>query len=271
MLQLTDDLLNSPAAQRARHAGMYAAMSELLADARRLAWWGRPLQMSVLAVSGLHILHLLAAIKPGGVSALWIPDVLYHMSAIAFVVAIDAVAAYLLSSRSIAEHAGEASAGRSVWFFWALTALLNGVFVLQYAPGMPAVMQAALPALHAIVGVLLALLIPVSLVSLEAARERAERARLQLLVNTHALQGALASYDTPDNDVDADDDTGTPAALTDTAPRVVPASVTPDALNVIITQKAKGVSFHKIGKTLGLHHEVVRRAYIAHQRMEGGA
>jgi hypothetical protein len=191
LFQLDMDLLTTPDAQQARHEGVLRAKSEALKTAQHLVAWGRPLLFSVLVVSFVHVLHGIAAIKPAGIPALDLPPWMYHGSAGLLTLAVDAVAWYLVSTRSVAAYAGDTRHHYAVWFYYVLTALLNGTFVFSHMPGLPDLVQVVLPGVNLLTGILLALLIPVSIAAVESAHQTIEAARLALLIECSTLRGIV--------------------------------------------------------------------------------
>lgn len=180
-------LLESPAGQRAHRNGLLRAKKETLQTAQWLARTGRPLQVGVLFVSFVHIFSELLLIKPQNVVALGIPDNLFHMSAGAFTFIIDCVALYVLAAASVSAYIGHKSRSEARWFFYFLTTLLNGAFVISFMPNLPTEITTTLPYIRGMVALLLALLVPVSLASIEAAHKAVEYTRLGLLTETTVL------------------------------------------------------------------------------------
>jgi hypothetical protein len=184
-------LLDTPEAKRAHRIGLLRAKSEALTSANRLSVVARPLLFGVLGVSFVHIWHQIALIKPASVPALTLDPWFYHVTAALLTLCVDAVALYLVSTRSTSAYAGDTRQHKAVWFFYVLTALLNGIFVLNYAPNLPDWITALVPLLNLVTAILLALLIPVSISAVETAYQTVEAARLALLVEVATLEGIV--------------------------------------------------------------------------------
>lgn len=184
-------LLERPEAANARSVGLLTAKQEAMKSARRLVKLGRPLQFLVAGVSFLHIWYQISLVRPAGVAALELWPSVHHVANGILTGAVDLVLIYLITTRSAAAFAGGKAAHRAVWFFYVLTAILNGVFMLQFSPSTPKMALEVIPALDLFKTILLALLIPVSLVSIENAHQAAATARLKLLVEIATLEGAL--------------------------------------------------------------------------------
>lgn len=186
-------LLQSQAAQEARRRGLLRAKVEALHATERLIGWARPLLCGVLIVSFLHIWHQIARIAPPGVPPLPLPAWTHWLSAALLTASVDATALYLVATRSAAHYARMGDQGRgAVWFFYLLTAALNSLFVLSYAPELPQAVETITPALSLLGALLLGLLVPVSIAALERARQVADVARLALLVEVETLRGVIA-------------------------------------------------------------------------------
>ena len=171
-LSIDPALLERPEAQAARQRGLLRAKHDALRAAEGLVGWARPLLIGVLIVSFLHLWHQIARIAPEGVPALPLPAWTHWLSAALLTISVDATALYLVATRSAAQYARLGGQGAlSVWFFYLLTAALNSLFVLSYAPGLPAQVQSITPALSLLGAVLLGLLVPVSIAALERARQ----------------------------------------------------------------------------------------------------
>ncbi|MBX0329925.1 hypothetical protein K2Z83_19860 [Oscillochloris sp. ZM17-4] len=206
-LSIDPALLERPEAQAARQRGLLRAKADALHATERLVGWARPLLISVLVVSFLHLWHQIARIAPEGVPALLLPAWTHWLSAALLTISVDATALYLVATRSAAQYARLGGQGAvSVWFFYLLTAALNSLFVLSYTPGLPTQVQAITPALSLLGAILLGLLVPVSIAALERARQVADVARLSLLVEVEMLRGVViqqAATSTPHTPADA--------------------------------------------------------------------
>ncbi|MEN9935872.1 MAG: hypothetical protein RLZZ387_2451 [Chloroflexota bacterium] len=185
--------IDTPAARRALQAGALEARRAALATAETLLRLGNPLLAAILCVSFVHIFHTVAAIKPGSVAALHLPDWLYHLTAAALTVAIDAVALYGIAAGGATRLAG-LSPARSwgVAFFLLTTFLLNATFVVRYAPSLTAELRGTiLPALDLLFGILLPAAIPVGLATVERTMARLQAAHLRLTVEVTAIEELL--------------------------------------------------------------------------------
>jgi hypothetical protein len=191
LFRFDSGLLDTPEAKRAHRIGLLRAKSEALSSANRLSVVARPLLFGVLGVSFVHIWHQIALIKPASVPALTLDPWFYHVTAALLTLCVDAVALYLVSTRSTSAYAGDTRQHKAVWFFYVLTALLNGIFVLNYAPNLPDWITALVPLLNLVTAILLALLIPVSISAVETAHQTVEAARLALLVEVATLEGIV--------------------------------------------------------------------------------
>lgn len=191
-LQLDAATLASPAAQRARLAGLLEAKAEAHRSAARLARWARPLAVAVVLTSGLHIWETLAAVAPARVEALALPAWLYHLSALLLVLMIDSSLVFLAAASSAAAYAGHAHRPAALPVLYTATALLNGAYLVRYMPGLPPVLrEPVLMALAVVFVLLLALLIPVVLVAIERAAHVLQAARLALGVEVATLRGLV--------------------------------------------------------------------------------
>lgn len=190
LLQLDPAMLETPTAKRALQVGLLQAKREALASAGQLARWGRPLLVAVIAVSFLHIWDTIALVKPTWVGELQLPAALYHATAGAFTLAIDAAAFFCVAASGTAVLAlGPQPRRWGVGFFMALTFLLNAAYVVRYAPALDAAIRTwLLPLLDVLFIGLLPAFIPVAIFSVEGAAQRVELARLRLLVETTALE-----------------------------------------------------------------------------------
>ena len=225
MLSIDPALLQTPAAQRARQRGLLRAKVEALHATERLIGWARPLLCGVLIVSFLHLWHQIARIAPAGVPPLPLPAWTHWLSAALLTASVDATALYLVATRSAAQYARMGDQGRgAVWFFYLLTAALNSLFVLSYAPGLPQAVQTITPALSLLGALLLGLLVPVSIASLQRARQVADVARLTLLVEVETLLGVIAEGQPGDGPQPA------PAPILSPAPEPLP-EPTPEPLS----------------------------------------
>ena len=190
LLQMDTAMLETPAAKRALQAGLLEAKREALKSAKLLAMWGRPLLIAVIAVSFLHLWDTIALIKPDWIADLKLPDGLYHITAGAFTLAIDASAFYCVAASGTAALAlGQQGRRWGIGFFMLLTFLLNAAYVVRYAPELDGgIRSAVLPLLDVLFAGLLPAFIPVAIFSLEGAGQRVELARLRLLVECTALE-----------------------------------------------------------------------------------
>lgn len=156
--------------------------------AHRLAAGGLWLLLGVIAVSFVHLWETLALFLPATVDALHLPASVYHATTAALTLAIDATAAYLAMARAMTPDRGRA-APMARWFFYALTAMLNAAFFLRYAPDLSEATKAAwLAPIQTAMIVLLAVMIPVSIGAIEAARGRLAALARTLRVETVMLE-----------------------------------------------------------------------------------
>lgn len=193
LLALPDDLLATPAARRALQSGLLAAKRSALASAERLARAGWPLLIAIISVSFLHIWDVIALIRPEYVQELQLHHGLYHFTAAAQTLAIDAAALYCVAAAALAGHAGGGDTRRwGIAFFLILTFALNAAYIVRHAPSIDPQLQAAvLPVLDLIFALTLPAFIPIAIVSVERGRAELERCRLLLLVETTALAALL--------------------------------------------------------------------------------
>jgi hypothetical protein len=189
-LQLDPDQLATPAAQRARLSGLLEAKAEAHRAAARLAQWARPLAVATTGVSGVHLWESLAAVKPGHVAALSLPDAVYHGSALALVAVIDGAIIFLSAAGNASAYAGYTQRSRALPLLYTITGGLNFAFLISYWPAMPVGLRAAvLPALAVVFPILLAVLIPALLVALERASHVLQATKLALGVEVATLRG----------------------------------------------------------------------------------
>jgi len=193
LLAVDDALLAHPAAQRALRMGLLEAKRAALVQARGLIAWGRPLLVAIIAVSFLHLWDTIAAIRPTAVPELALPGWLYHATAAALTLVIDAAALFCLAAGAVTSRAGERL--RRSWglsFFLVTTFLLNAAFVVRYAPALGTdVRDWVLPGLELLFAILLPATVPVGLFAVEGALARLESARLRLLMETTALDALV--------------------------------------------------------------------------------
>lgn len=199
LLAVDDALLAHPAAQRALRLGVLEAKRSALGQAQRLIVWGRPLLVAIITVSFLHLWDTIAAIRPAAVPELTLPGWVYHATAAALTLAIDAAALFCLSAGAVTTLAGERV--RRNWglgFFLATTFLLNAAFVVRYAPALGEPVRAwVLPGLELLFAMLLPATIPVGLFAVERALARLESARLRLLMEATALDALVRQESDP--------------------------------------------------------------------------
>jgi len=193
LLAVDDTLLAHPAAQQALRLGVLEAKRSALSQAQNLIIWGRPLLVAIIAVSFLHLWDTIAAIRPAAVPELTLPGWVYHATAAALTLAIDAAALFCLSTGAVTTLASERA--RHNWglsFFLMTTFLLNAAYVVRYAPALAEPVRAwVLPGLEIVFAVLLPAIIPVGLFAVERALARLEGARLRLLMETTALDALV--------------------------------------------------------------------------------
>jgi hypothetical protein len=235
-------LLASPEGQKAYHAGLLRAKQEALYAARQLVQVGRPLFVAVLAVSFLHVFHTIAQIAPADIPAIQLPNWLYYLTAALLTLAIDAIALYCVSVKSVSAYAGNTQRQRLVWFFYVLTALLNGMFFLAYLPGLPAWTDGVATIFRLVIAILLTLLVPISIMAVETAHKTVDATRLALLIEVSTLQGIVQA------DQAAKEQSAHPVATphqsveTASAPRPLPDNNTPPPVAANRTCKYCGVS-----------------------------
>lgn len=192
LFRLPAELLDRPEAQRARVEGTLLAKQEAHKTAKGLVSVGGALKGLVLLVSFLHIWHLVSLIVPPYVAPMRLPDWLYHTSSGLFTATVDAVALYLVTSRQTLAYIGEKRQGNSVMFFYVLTALLNGVFILMFMPDLAQWFAGWLLTVSRVtVAIMLSILVPVSIAAIESAHQINEVARLMLIRDIKTLQGVL--------------------------------------------------------------------------------
>lgn len=191
LFKMPAELLATETAQLARTRGLLLAKREAHKTADNLVKYGTPLKALVILVSFFHLWHEISRIVPSYVAPFRLPDAIYHFSSAALIGAIDLVALYLVSSRQTLAYIGERRQTRGVLFFYTLTAILNGVFILSYMPGLPDWFTAVLPLARMVAAVMLAILVPVAIAAVEQAHQHNEVARLSLMVDIETLAGIL--------------------------------------------------------------------------------
>lgn len=185
-------LADNEIARQAQRRGLLAAKSSALGQAQLLARVGLILLACTLAVSFLHIFHTLASYVPADITPVDPPDWIWHTSAALLTLIIDAIALYVVLVANTAAFAGHQQTQILVWFFYALTGLLNGVFFVSYVPSAPTWIVEALDAGFAtIIIILMTLLVPISIIAVKNAMQIAETARLQLTVECETLRGLV--------------------------------------------------------------------------------
>lgn len=193
-LQIEAEYLNTPAARRARLAGLLEAKQEAHQNAAHLARWARPLAIAVVLTSGLHIWETLAAVAPARVEAMMLPAWAYHFSALLLVLMIDSSIVFLAAATSTAAYVGHRHQTAALPLLYATTGLLNLAYLARYMPGMPSALRDPALALLAVVFVLLlAALVPVVLVAIERAAHTLQAAKLALGVEVATLKGLVAA------------------------------------------------------------------------------
>lgn len=191
VFRLDAELMDRPEAQRARLHGVLLAKHEALRTARRLVRLAMPLIVAVLVVSFVHLWQEVSGIVPAYVQPLQLWGPVYHISNAALIISIDCVAVYLLASRKVLTYIGETRQGAAIWFFYVLTALLNGVVIFAQMPGLPAWLDWFEGAGRVVVAFMLAVLVPLSIAAIERAHHVAEYARLMLIVDIQTLHGLI--------------------------------------------------------------------------------
>lgn len=190
---LDAELLDSPAARQALLRGQLQARRQALRHVAALARLGRPLLVGIIFVSALHVWETIAAIRPGWVAELRLQSELYHAAAALLTVAIDLAALFVVAAGAAVALVVPPTGRRAVWFFLALTFLLNMAFVVRYGPALPAELRAAvLPLLDMLFAVLLPAFVPVGIVAVESATGRLDVARLRLVVEVTTLAELVA-------------------------------------------------------------------------------
>lgn len=196
ILQLDIDM-TTPAARRALQAGLLEAKTQAMRKAARLGKAATPLLLGVIGVSFVHLWESVSVYKPEYVPALALPANVHYFTAGAFTLAIDAVAFYVIAAGDASTLAGAArdkSQRAALWFFLALTFVLNAAFIIRHAPALPAGFMAyALPALDLFNVFALPAFVPFAIMAVERAAHSVEATRLRLLVETTALAELVQS------------------------------------------------------------------------------
>lgn len=195
--------MSTPAARRALQAGLLEAKSQAMRKAARLGKAATPLLLGVIGVSFVHLWESVSVYKPEYVPALALPANVHYFTAGAFTLAIDAVAFYVIAAGDASTLAGAArdkSQRAALWFFLALTFVLNAAFIIRHAPALPAgFMALALPALDLFNVFALPAFVPFAIMAVERAAHSVEATRLRLLVETTALAELVQSGPKPIN------------------------------------------------------------------------
>jgi len=196
LLQIDPVLLQGPRAQLAWLEEVLKAKRWMLIEAWALSLLGLPLQAGVIGVSVVHIWQQMGQILPPNVVPLVLDAWVYHDSALAFTVSIDLALLYIILSAGLMlfiQDAGAAALhrGDSRWFFYVLTGLLNGLFVITYSPGVAPMITDYIAPIRLLVALMLACLIPVAVQGIEAAKRRTTTAKVALGVECGAIRGAL--------------------------------------------------------------------------------
>ena len=183
-----EKLLKRPSARLAYFRGIASTKESMLRIARFMRPVGLFLLFCVILVSALHILTTIAQYTPHGVSTLEIPDGLWHVSAGALTIAIDAIALYVFMTSIVSYFANVQRRIPLIWFFIVLTGLLNGVFYVEVATGIPAgLSQFVNESFSTLFIVFMTLLFPVSMLTIKDAIKVIEESRIALEIESVTL------------------------------------------------------------------------------------
>lgn len=182
---------DSKPATIARYKGILTAKSYALQQTSKLLFFGRKLSWCVVFISALHIYETVASISPGFVPGLRLPSVVYYSAALLFTVLIDTVAVFLLKASTTLAYSG-ARGNKAIWFFYGLTAFLNGSFIAANTPQMTESLRSFLLGAYGNMFIfLLPLSVPIAMWAIEDTVKTLEVAKLKLTVDTSTLHGML--------------------------------------------------------------------------------
>lgn len=188
---------DTPAARQALKKGVLDAKEAALGKARFYAQVGLPLLVGIVFTSFVHLLDTLGAVAPTAVPHLVLPAWAHYASTFFQVAMIDLCALFLVAARGVTSYAGDTTTAQfSRFYFLVTTALLNGVYLVSYWPGMASQVTAALPMVKAVALALLVVMIPVAITSVELARQSIEKAELVLLSHIAVLRAEVTSHST---------------------------------------------------------------------------
>lgn len=177
----------------AHYGGIKSAKGFALKSTEGLLAWGRFLSWPVIFVSAVHIWESVSRIAPETVSALSLPPQTYHIAALLFTILIDVVAVYILKANTALAYT-TTEKNSSIWFFYILTALLNGSFVAANSPDATDALQNGLIEFYGnIFVILLPITVPIALWAIEEANKKLEASKIALTVDIATLDGLIKS------------------------------------------------------------------------------
>lgn len=180
----------------ARYEGIAQAKQHALAQSKSLLTWGRWLSWGVIFVSAIHIWESVSRIAPASIGVLHLHKYVYWGASLLFTILIDVVAVYILKANTVLAYTGT-KRNRSIWFFYALTALLNAAFIAANSPDATAILRAGIiEGLGNIFLILLPITVPVSMWAIESQNQRLEAGNIMLSVDIATLKGIIIHANT---------------------------------------------------------------------------
>lgn len=193
ILSINADWRNNRESTIARYAGIKAAKSHAAIEITNLLYWGRKLSYAVIFVSAIHIWETVSRIAPENATALLLWPAVYHVAALLFTVIIDIVAVFLLKAETALAYTKN-NPNKAIWFFYFVTAVLNGAFIAANSPDATAALKNGLVEWYGnLFIILLPLTVPVALWAIERTNQRLEVGKITLTVDIATLDGLIRS------------------------------------------------------------------------------
>lgn len=191
LLSIDAQWSNSKDATLARYRGILAAKTQALFSVSFLHSWGKFLSWSIIFISAIHVWESISTIKPDFVTALKLPDTIYHLAALLFTLMIDVCVVFIVKSNSACAYVG-AQPNKASIFFYIVTGLLNGVFISSHTPVMNEDLRGfVIPVLGTIFVFLLPASVPIAIYAVEQSNQMLEAAKLKLTVDIATLRGMV--------------------------------------------------------------------------------
>lgn len=241
ILTISADWRNSRESIIARNQGIKEAKENTLKETNGLLWIGKKLSYAVVFVSAVHIWETLARIAPSYVPPLQLDPFVYHASAFVFTVMIDIIAVFKQKAHGVLSQV-KVKTTRSIWYFYAITALLNATSIAANSPNASQWLKNGLVEFFSNLFLfLLPLCIPIAIIGIEESNKQLQALKVLLTVDIATLSGLIDANKTPvvvENKTVVINNTSTPPQLgtVDTLENVVTQNKTVDK---VVASKVK--------------------------------